>query len=435
MRTQTHAFSIVRSTDDQIVELTAKAFAEAEVTDARIVVHPVVGQDFEHPLNAISSHEQIRQILDKRSTLTKAIKFKFANNHITIKRSESHSPDTVEVQLGEPANPNLMRILTLVDRLKFHLREIRPSEALSIFEPQLQQHYQIREAEVARLEIAVSKLATSMAEEIGRTRRQLEEEFAARRDQIEKIGAANQEKFESDMAKGHNDLQAREELLKKHIASIDDRDARHVRRQIRSDIKAALAQRSERFELTRGTRRLRLPVQIFSMLLIVMFGAGLIFYSVEGVAHIFRSESRTEGITSDTWAIALRLAIFGAAFGSTTIFYIRWNNRWFEQHASEEFQLKRLELDLDRASWVVEMAMEWKGEKGSDIPAHLLDRLTTNLFSPTQVAQDHLHPADQLASALLGSASEATLKLPGGSELKMDRKAIRDLDKQKGKTE
>lgn len=435
MSTQKHTFTIARITDDQVVELTAKALAESYKTDVKLAVRPVIGQELGHPLHDINQHEQLSEILSKQSVLTQEIRFNFDTNHIVIRRGESSSPDTVEVYFGEPNKADMLRIWALVDGLKVHLREIRPHDALSILGPQLQQHYQVREAEVARLELAVSRLATSMAEEIGRTRRQLEEEFATRRDQIEKVGAAAREKFESDMAKGHRELQAREEELKKHIASIDDRDSRHVRRQIRSDIKAALAQRSERFELTRGTRRLRLPVQTFCMLLLTMFGVGLTFYSVEGVAHIFRSETRTGGSTSDPWAIALRLAIFGAAFGSTSIFYIRWNNRWFEQHASEEFQLKRLELDLDRASWVVEMAMEWKGEKGSDIPAHLLDRLTANLFSPTKVEQDHLHPADQLASALLGSASEATLKLPGGSELKMDRKGIRELEKQKGKTE
>jgi hypothetical protein len=38
-----------------------------------------------------------------------------------------------------------------------------------------------------------------------------------------------------------------------------------------------------------------------------------------------------------------------------------------------------------------------------------------------------LHPADQLASALLGASAEAQIELPNGSSLRMDRRAIRKL--------
>jgi hypothetical protein len=53
-------------------------------------------------------------------------------------------------------------------------------------------------------------------------------------------------------------------------------------------------------------------------------------------------------------------------------------------HASAEFLLKQFELDIDRASWVVETAMEW----------HLINRqkylrrcskVSLAIFSPTEV--------------------------------------------------
>ena len=42
--------------------------------------------------------------------------------------------------------------------------------------------------------------------------------------------------------------------------------------------------------------------------------------------------------------------------------------------------LNCLELDLDRASWVVEMALEWKDEKGTESPAELVQTRARNLF-------------------------------------------------------
>jgi hypothetical protein len=50
-------------------------------------------------------------------------------------------------------------------------------------------------------------------------------------------------------------------------------------------------------------------------------------------------------------------------------------------HASAEFLLKQFELDIDRASWVVETAMEWHRDQQAEIPAPLLEGITRNLFS------------------------------------------------------
>ena len=80
---------------------------------------------------------------------------------------------------------------------------------------------------------------------------------------------------------------------------------------------------------------------------------------------------------------------------ATIIFYIRWNDSWFRQHADEEFQLKRFELDIDRASWVVEMALEWKDEKGTEIPEELIERFTENLFKDQNIFESAKHPSEE----------------------------------------
>ncbi len=54
-----------------------------------------------------------------------------------------------------------------------------------------------------------------------------------------------------------------------------------------------------------------------------------------------------------------------------------------------------MELDVDRASWFVEIAFEWKDEKGEAIPLELIERLTQGLFFDG--AADHsVEPADSL---------------------------------------
>ena len=131
---------------------------------------------------------------------------------------------------------------------------------------------------------------------------------------------------------------------------------------------------------------------------------------------------------TDPWLIGQRLA-FTLAFGITAVFFVRWLYKWSQQHATEEFKLKRLDLDIARASWLVEMVMEWKDEKNTEFPRELLNKLSRSLFAEEKPREDNLHPAEILASTIFGAASGVKLKLPNGVELSLDRKGIRRLEK------
>jgi len=122
----------------------------------------------------------------------------------------------------------------------------------------------------------------------------------------------------------------------------------------------------------------------------------------------------------------LILGIKSLFLGAAIWYYIRWQNAWFQKHADEEFNQKAFELDLDRASWLVEMAMEWQDEKGTEIPEYLVDKLSKNLFTKDENETPILHPADQLASALMGSSSSIELNT-NGNKIKLDRKGIKTL--------
>jgi hypothetical protein len=122
---------------------------------------------------------------------------------------------------------------------------------------------------------------------------------------------------------------------------------------------------------------------------------------------------------------AVKQFTFTALFVSTAYFFIRWNNHWFQRHANEEFRLKRMELDIDRASWFVEMAFEWKDEKGEAIPLEIIERLTQGLFA-SEGTDRPVEPVDSLAQALLGAA-RFKIKLADGTEAEYDRKGIEKL--------
>ncbi|MFY0527200.1 hypothetical protein ACN28I_30000 [Archangium gephyra] len=217
--------------------------------------------------------------------------------------------------------------------------------------------------------------------------------------------------------------------LDARLADIDDRDVRHARRQIRKEQKKELEASAKEFKLTAGTQNLRRPVEWTCWVLMLLLGAGAVVSTWKNLHYLDTGAS----FPVATWIwLWVKQAALTAGLVSTAVFYIRWNNRWLEQHASEEFRLKRLSLDLDRASWLVETAMEWKDEKGTEIPNVLVERLSAGLFEPEKPKEASLQPADQLASALLGASAEATIEVPGGSKIRLDRKGLKALQKGTG---
>ena len=170
--------------------------------------------------------------------------------------------------------------------------------------------------------------------------------------------------------------------------------------------------------MTDGTNRLRKPIGIAMVGLIT-------FFVVIATSSIKEFYDALQGDNLNIIIITgVKQIIYSAGAVAAVVFNIRWMNRWFELHSQSEFSLKQFELDMERASWLVETSLEWRDAKGTVIPPELLDSLSNNLFSDSGEKIDQLqHPADQLASALLGSASTIKLKA-GDSEVEIDPKKL-----------
>jgi len=109
------------------------------------------------------------------------------------------------------------------------------------------------------------------------------------------------------------------------------------------------------------------------------------------------------------------------------IYYLKWNDRWFREHADAEFAAKRYKADILRASWIAELAGEWKKTKeGEPLSPLLVDAFTRNLFTDVSVSGPSEHPLDEMTS-LLKRASEVQFGKSGFS-----LKGIARSSKQKG---
>ncbi|MGL3104687.1 hypothetical protein [Bradyrhizobium sp. BR 1432] len=219
------------------------------------------------------------------------------------------------------------------------------------------------------------------------------------------------------------ELRQKEEDLELRRKALDDRDYVHARRARHTALREIIERRQTNFTLTGDTRKLRTPIHVAMILLLFALTAA----NVLNVQILLPIVQRGEIGLPFAWAIA-KQTVLTAAFLGAILFYIRWMNRWFEQHASAEFLLKQFELDVDRASWVVETAMEWRRDQNEELPTALLDGITRNLFSgPNSLTEVH-SAADNLASALVGNASQLKLKI-GENELNLNRKGVAGLAK------
>jgi hypothetical protein len=230
---------------------------------------------------------------------------------------------------------------------------------------------------------------------------------------------AKQDEFSRREAELLASIRSKEDALTAREKELDDRTNMHARRGIREDIKRRLQSYAAEFSLTGNTQKMRRPIHVTVLLSLATFLALIAYFSWQF------------GQQPANFVPLAKSALLTVAALGILAWYLRWLNRWFEQHADAELNLKQFELDVDRASWVVETAMEWRTSQHGSIPSYLLESISRNLFARRERERDdEMHPADYLASAIFGKASHAKISI-GGNELELDRRGIKALEKDK----
>jgi hypothetical protein len=316
---------------------------------------------------------------------------------ISVNRNSKELFDEVQVhwQAHEPimSEPQFARLLGLA---KHQLREVKIEGTLAGFaNEEINKYYEARDATLTRLETINRELLFGIHERQKQLDAQFDEKVEKLRTEVKGEREALKVEFDGKAA----ELEGKSEALKKREAEFDTRESKYLRRELRKDMLTRLATLSEKFELTQGTRKLRLPITAFTLVFMAFFATMTVLSFVQTTDII---KVAGQDLTKLNWwqlgFLVLKQLGFAAAFLGGAWFYIKWNDRWFRQHADAEFMFKQLELDINRASWVVEMALEWKDEKGRELPPELLDRLTRN-FSDKQHStpmklkhRQNLHP-------------------------------------------
>lgn len=385
----------------------------------------------------ISITDDVSNILEHNTILIKSLVLTFdKDTKITFTRG-TYSLDNREqkdsalhdiIKLDKSSSENYKsKIIDIVSTIQKELKAFNPDRIINApLSLELEQLYSLHNSMLERLETLNAELIIKSEQ----YRENLEKTYIDKQNEVEQQKKDFQDKLSLEHKKRSDELNKKEDELNRKFKEIDDREHTHARRQLRKDLLNEINERSKEFSLTRGTNKLRLPIHAACITLFILLIYGTIYYSQD----LFNYIKTVEQVhTLPLLVLTLKQIGLTLGAGATAFFYIKWLNRWFEQHSQAEFQLKQLQLDIERASWIVETSLEWKESEGSSMPIKLLESLSKNLFSNEEhkSIENASHPADMLASALIGTAASKVKVKTDNAEIEFDGKKLNTSKKQK----
>ena len=275
---------------------------------------------------------------------------------------------------------------------------------------------QLRERSVADLQESVRKLADFMSELAIReteARQKLQTElqgaFKRQQDELEATYRDRHAELEKQRLSTEDAFAKRERDFQERVAEIDSRESKYVRRALLKEIKDVIAQ-AEAATLSKPTGKKRLWLHILCLATLAASGT-----LVGSFAYKILSSQSLD------WHLLAPLAGSVLTFVATMVYYLKWNDRWFREHADAEFAAKRFKVDILRASWIAELVQEWAKEGKGDLPPELIAAYSRNLFTESKGSRLSEHPMDHM-TALLKRATEVQVSKTGFSVKGMGRK-------------
>lgn len=348
------------------------------------------------------------------------------NISISYGRNRNDKEDSVTIGLkglGEDQNESYLSSITKLSALlRKNLVATDEHDSIGAMLGQsAKDHYEKRDIELSRLQ----QISENFFETLSNFETERESLFLSKERLLEEKLNVQRNKIEEEYKKLLEDIENRRKVLDEREEKIDALDNRDARRKARDRMHDELKNRSSQFSLTSGTVSKRWPVHL-TLVGVLLISSIVIFRMLEG----FNVELLKDlPVVFQAWFF-FRITILLIVIFTTAAYYVRWNNEWFQKHAEEEFRNKRFELDVERSTWLCEMAMEWEEATGREINTEFFKALSADLFIQQNKFDDQkINPAEQLASALLGAACQVKLKA-GDNEMVFDRKSQKILKKQ-----
>ncbi len=412
-------FQAARADDKQIVEAAGRVLEDIPWKLAQAgFTFPFSGGSVVCPADKLADHRELQEILSQRLELITHFSFKFAGGRrLSITRGNSEE-QVAKVTLTSSQNDTPAGFARIIAAAKRHFAVLPPAGFVqSLVGNNGQQQFEAREAALARLEATAAHLLT----ESEQARKRWEAEYRQKENELAKELRQRTEQLDAAYRDQKKELAEWEEELASRQQKLNAASGRH---QLVERLRADLMDPGTTLELSRGARRVRRTVSMFTLLLLILFGGAAGYYLWQVLSATDSGSLILAGVNQ---------ALFTALFLATSVFFIRWQSRWFHRRAAEEFKCKRYEMEVSRASWLAEMAFEWKEKFGTDIPAELFAKLTGSLFTD---GWDKAGSPRQLAATLFpksDAGDHGRMDPSDGRELPLCRPNPDDLAERKPK--
>lgn len=350
---------------------------------------------------------------------------RYSEYTLTLSYGNQHDSPMPEAEQWE----FLTAVTSILRQADFRLSEAVESTALA-------EIYQARDAQLSKTQQTLENIITESADRIIVHHRKLDAEFRRARELEQELRESAAKKLDEDRQRQREELeQARSDFEKskadydQRLAEIDDSDAKYARRERREKLQSAIKERFNEYSLTTETKKTRVPTYI-ACTIGTLATIGVIIHALYTGPPEAPYPAGVGGVWQGSAFVLYYLRLVGAAAGFYAIlnYFIKWSERWSDQHAREEFQLRKLATDIDRAEWLAETVFEFQeANPDHELPDLLIERLSRGLFvdEPDKKKES---PHIDLASLLLGNA--ATLELMvGQNKLAFDKKAIKKIQK------
>lgn len=237
-------------------------------------------------------------------------------------------------------------------------------------------------------------------------------------DFAEKVNSQD-EMFSKKLADLDEQYKRRNKELDERQQKIDDADNTSTRRKTTTRTLDEAQIKARGFNFSENVNRNSTRASQFAMALVIIGAFGLILSLYEFWSMSYVANTNQEALTpSDqlTYFLYFRILASSALVVSSIVYLIRWYNSWADRIAQQELDNQMFIRDLNRAQLAVEMALEWNEKKDGEIPPRLLESLTEGLFKPKDTPnKELLHPAEQIAAALVRTSDKVTLPFAGGT--------------------
>lgn len=333
-----------------------------------------------------------------------------------------HTEDDIVMRItlrrkdGQPSQPTDQKLIDVILRAIDKHAPIQTRAALlhealpAAHREQLAYQQQI----LAKLQATTESITAGLADftlkanaDLRSRQSELEASFRTRQDALEADFRARQDALEADVRQRQAELDTlyqtkenelrlsisareeavsqREQEVQTQKAELDLRDATAARRANQKQIQQIIEAQSK-IKLTADTAKKRGLVHTLCLLGLLAFGglAGTFLYMIVSASD-----------TSFHWQYALPFSTGLIGFASTLVYWIKWSDDWFREHARAEFANRKFNADATRAAWLVELLLEWSKEGREAMPPAVIESLTKNLFTET-ASEAPTHASDVL---------------------------------------